>query len=101
MFECFVVLDYRCIHSVFKTMFVKFLLAPPLAGLAKIVGANDRRLSHDFMLFGSVTMQTRMFSKVLAQMAHVAFGILVMSGVHGGCFRTWLCSSSAASLLCF
>ena len=59
--------------NLFKTMFAKFLVAPPLAGFAIMVGANDKRLSHDSLLLGSATMLTRMFNKAMAHIARAAY----------------------------
>ena len=64
---------------------MRFIVAPPLAGLASIAGAKEKRLSHASRSVGLDIILWRILRRTAAHVARAALGTLVMSGVQGGC----------------
>ena len=65
-------------------MFPRFLVAPPLAGLAKMAGPKDKRLFLIFKSYGFEMILVRIVYNVVAQAGLAALGIRVISLSHGG-----------------
>ena len=62
----------------------KFLVASPLAGLASIAGAKEKRYFHASTFDGVAMILRRILRRTVAHVARAALGTLVMSGVQGG-----------------
>ena len=60
-------------------MFPRFLVAPPLAGLAKIAGPKDKRLCHIFRSSGFEMILVRIVDNVVTQAGLADLGIHVIS----------------------
>ena len=99
--ECFMMLAYRCIRSIISVLHSPYSL---LLLLQQIWPGQSVQTTGDcliILLFGSAAMLTRMFNKAMTPMPHAALGTIDMSGVHGRCFRPWLCSTSSVGWLAY
>ena len=67
--------------SLLRTTFARFRFAPPRAGLASIVGAKEKRLSHASKFAGFDMILRRILRSTAAR---EALETLVMSGVQEG-----------------
>ena len=69
--------------SLLRTTVARFHVASPRAGLASIVGAKEKRLSHPSKFAGFDMILRRILRSAVAHVAREALGTLVMSGVQG------------------
>ena len=66
------------------TILARFLVAPPLSGLASIAGPNDSNELHAAKSFGLLEILVNSLARVEAHSTLAALGTLVISRVHGG-----------------
>lgn len=75
----------------------RFLLAPPLVGLARITGLNEKKgLVQLSSAAGTAVILRRISQEVVAHCTRVAFEILLINVLHGGCLK---CGSNVSRRL--
>ena len=71
--------------NLLRTTLAKFLLAPPLGGFGRMVGANVKRLFQLFSVAGSAMILRRVSQNAVAHCARAALGILLINVFDCGC----------------